>query len=253
MSIATDTPATTVQAVEAAHVLQTYKRQPVVFVRGEGVWLVADDGTPLPRHAVGHRRQRARARASGAGRRRARTGRRTRAHVEPVLPPVPGPARRAAHDRRRASSARSSATAARKPSRDASSSHAGSGTPRARRARSSSRSNAASRAARWARCRRRGTSTTGRRSARSCPRCASSPTRTRTTCSSAVSDQTAAIIAEPIQGEGGVRPLPPQIVAGHQQGVRSTPARCTSPMKCSRGSAAPGTCSTSRRWGCAPT
>ena len=45
MSIATDTPATNVQAVEAAHVLQTYKRQPVVFVRGEGVWLVADDGT----------------------------------------------------------------------------------------------------------------------------------------------------------------------------------------------------------------
>jgi acetylornithine/N-succinyldiaminopimelate aminotransferase len=45
MSTATETPATTVQAVEAAHVLQTYKRQPVVFVRGEGVWLVADDGT----------------------------------------------------------------------------------------------------------------------------------------------------------------------------------------------------------------
>ena len=45
MSTATDTPATTIQAVEAAHVLQTYKRQPVVFVRGEGVWLVADDGT----------------------------------------------------------------------------------------------------------------------------------------------------------------------------------------------------------------
>ena len=45
MSIAADTPPTTVQAVEAAHVLQTYKRQPVVFVRGEGVWLVADDGS----------------------------------------------------------------------------------------------------------------------------------------------------------------------------------------------------------------
>lgn len=44
MSAATETTATTVQAVEAAHVLQTYKRQPVVFVRGEGVWLVADDG-----------------------------------------------------------------------------------------------------------------------------------------------------------------------------------------------------------------
>jgi acetylornithine aminotransferase/acetylornithine/N-succinyldiaminopimelate aminotransferase len=44
-STATEPIATTVQAVEAAHVLQTYKRQPVVFVRGEGVWLVADDGT----------------------------------------------------------------------------------------------------------------------------------------------------------------------------------------------------------------
>jgi len=43
MSSATESP-TTVDAVEAAHVLQTYKRQPVVFVRGEGVWLVADDG-----------------------------------------------------------------------------------------------------------------------------------------------------------------------------------------------------------------
>ena len=42
----TTTPApSAVQTLEAAHVLQTYKRQPVVFVRGEGVWLVADDGT----------------------------------------------------------------------------------------------------------------------------------------------------------------------------------------------------------------
>jgi predicted acetylornithine/succinylornithine family transaminase len=41
---ATQPTATTIEAVEAAHVLQTYKRQPVVFVRGEGVWLVADDG-----------------------------------------------------------------------------------------------------------------------------------------------------------------------------------------------------------------
>jgi predicted acetylornithine/succinylornithine family transaminase len=33
-----------VQAREATHVLQTYKRQPVVFVRGEGVWLEDGDG-----------------------------------------------------------------------------------------------------------------------------------------------------------------------------------------------------------------
>ena len=45
MSSASATAATTVQATEAAYVLQTYRRQPVVFVRGEGVWLVADDGT----------------------------------------------------------------------------------------------------------------------------------------------------------------------------------------------------------------
>lgn len=33
-----------VQAREALHVLQTYKRQPVVFVRGSGVWLEDADG-----------------------------------------------------------------------------------------------------------------------------------------------------------------------------------------------------------------
>lgn len=33
-----------VQAREALHVLQTYKRQPVVFVRGEGAWLEDADG-----------------------------------------------------------------------------------------------------------------------------------------------------------------------------------------------------------------
>jgi acetylornithine aminotransferase/acetylornithine/N-succinyldiaminopimelate aminotransferase len=44
MSTAAESPTTTVQALEAAHVLQTYKRQPVVFVRGEGVWLVDEQG-----------------------------------------------------------------------------------------------------------------------------------------------------------------------------------------------------------------
>jgi acetylornithine/N-succinyldiaminopimelate aminotransferase len=35
----------TVRALENRHVLQTYKRAPVVFTRGEGVYLVAEDGT----------------------------------------------------------------------------------------------------------------------------------------------------------------------------------------------------------------
>ncbi|MBA2355571.1 MAG: aspartate aminotransferase family protein [Luteitalea sp.] len=44
-SSAADVRSTRVQALEAAHVLQTYTRQPVVFVRGEGVWLEAADGS----------------------------------------------------------------------------------------------------------------------------------------------------------------------------------------------------------------
>ncbi len=40
----------------------------------------------------------------------------------------------------------------------------------------------------------------------------------------AVSDRTAAIIAEPIQGEGGVRPLPPQIVAAINTACEQTGA-----------------------------
>src|ERR1700694_352459 len=33
-----------VEALEARHVLQTYRRQPVTFVRGEGVWLYDIEG-----------------------------------------------------------------------------------------------------------------------------------------------------------------------------------------------------------------
>ena len=38
------TTATDIQSLEARHVLQTYKRQPVVFVRGHGVRLTDIDG-----------------------------------------------------------------------------------------------------------------------------------------------------------------------------------------------------------------
>jgi predicted acetylornithine/succinylornithine family transaminase len=40
----TMTPTTDVRALEAQHVLQIYRRQPVVFVRGEGVRLIDDAG-----------------------------------------------------------------------------------------------------------------------------------------------------------------------------------------------------------------
>ena len=40
----TTTPMTDVKALDAQHVLQTYRRLPVVFERGEGVWLIDDAG-----------------------------------------------------------------------------------------------------------------------------------------------------------------------------------------------------------------
>ena len=40
----TTTPMTDVKGLESQHVLQTYRRLPVVFERGEGVWLIDDTG-----------------------------------------------------------------------------------------------------------------------------------------------------------------------------------------------------------------
>ena len=40
----TTTPMTDVKGLDAQHVLQTYRRLPVVFERGEGVWLIDDTG-----------------------------------------------------------------------------------------------------------------------------------------------------------------------------------------------------------------
>ena len=55
----------------------------------------------------------------------------------------------------------------------------------------------------------------------------------------AVSRSTAAIIAEPMQGEGGVRPLTPAFAVGHHRSRVDAPARSSSPTKCRAGSAAP--------------
>src|SRR3954469_24131890 len=44
MATGTTTMATDIQALEARHVLQTYRRNPVAFVRGEGVRLYDSDG-----------------------------------------------------------------------------------------------------------------------------------------------------------------------------------------------------------------
>ena len=65
--------------------------------------------------------------------------------------------------------------------------------------------------------------------------------------SAAVSSKTAAIIVEPIQGEGGIRPLTPAFAAAINEACRRRPARCSSPTKCRAASAAPAIRSTSRR------
>ena len=62
---------------------------------------------------------------------------------------------------------------------------------------------------------------------------------------------TAAVIVEPIQGEGGVRPMTPASGRRDHRGVRAT-GRCSSPTKCSAASAAPDVRSTRARSGLKP-
>ena len=68
----------------------------------------------------------------------------------------------------------------------------------------------------------------------------------------AVSEKTAAIIVEPLQGEGGVRPLEPRRWRRRSRRPASAAARCSSPTKCSAASAARACRSTRRRSGLQP-
>ena len=109
-----------IQAREARHVLQTYRRFPVAFVRGEGVRLFDAEGQSLPRPALGHRRRRARQRAARASPTRSRAQARELAHTSNLFfHPLQGQLADRADRAPRASAARSSATAAAKPTRPA--------------------------------------------------------------------------------------------------------------------------------------
>ena len=79
-----------VRALDARHVVQVYKRAPVVFERGAGVYLFDDAGTALSRPDLRRRRGVARSRESGAGRGPRRPGADARPHLEPLLPPTAG-------------------------------------------------------------------------------------------------------------------------------------------------------------------
>ena len=85
-----------------------------------------------------------------------------------------------------------------------------------------------------------------RRASRSCR-----PT-TRRQSRAAVTGQTAAIIVEPIQGEGGVRPISPAVGAARSRRRARGPARCSSPTRCSAASAAQACRSSSPALGLTP-
>ena len=212
-----------VTALEAQHVLQTYKRQPVVFVRGEGTRLFDENGRAYLDFISGIGVVRARPRASGARGGDRRPGEDADPHVEPLLPPAAGPARREARG--------DVGTAAHVLLQQR---HRGGGSVpevrapllvlegRSRTGRSTSRSSTASRAARWARCRSRRTRTIASRSSRSIPGVTFVAPDDITGLEAAVTEQTAAIIAEPIQGEGGVRPLSPEFAAAIARVTKAT-------------------------------
>ena len=189
MSVSTGTP-----------LLPTYARFPVTFVDGEGCWLIADDGQRYLDLVAGHRRRQPRPLPSGAARGRARAARAALARLEPLLDRADGEPR------------------ARLLSERFGGAHAffcNSGTE------------AVEAAIKWARKSTGKTelvalegsfhgrtmgalSITGqpasrRRSSRSSRASASRRPRRSP---SAVGPETAAIFLEPVQGEGGVRPLP---------------------------------------------
>ena len=84
-------------ALDAEHVMPTYGRQPVAFVRGEGAVLFDAEGRRYLDFLAGHRRHVARPRAPGGRRRARRPGAHAAARVEPL------PERPAAPPRGRAS------------------------------------------------------------------------------------------------------------------------------------------------------
>ena len=208
--------------------LPTYARADLAFERGEGAWLIGARRRALSRFRRRHRRQRARPRPSASGRGADRAGRQALARLEPL----PDPGGRAAgaaarrrdlrrhgvlHQFRRRGDRVRDQDGAPVPCRRTASPSASASSP----------SRAPSTAARWRRIAAggqekylEGLRPEGRglrpgplRRHRGARRPRSAP-------------ETAAILIEPVQGEGGIRAVPPQLPARAARSSATSTACC---------------------------
>ena len=216
--------------------LPVYKRYDLAFERGEGAWLYTVDGRRMLDFASRHRRDRPRARPPASGGRRVREqAGQALARLQPVPHPrarAPGRPAGGAH----ASPTRcSSATRVPRRSRPASR-WRGATTGRAATpsGTASSPSRAPSTAAPWPTVSAAGGKKLVEGFDPLLPGFDIVPFGDHEALRAAIGPETAAIMIEPIQGEGGIRPVPPQCLQGlqglvrrarHPAGVRRGPGR----------------------------
>ena len=179
--------------------LPTYARFPRHVRRRRGLLADRRRRPALPRPRRRDRRRQPRPLPSGAARRRAGAARPALARLEPLLDRADGAPRRAAvRPLRRRAGVLLQLRHRGGRGRDQVGAQGDRPKP------GSSRSKARSTAARWARSRSPASRRSARRSSRSCPGVRFA---TPETLADAVGPDTAAILLEPVQGEGGVRPL----------------------------------------------
>ena len=206
-------------ALDAEHVMQTYGRQPVAFVRGEGVRALGQrgQGVPrLPRRARGHV---ARPRAPGRRRRDRRPGAHAAPRVEPLLQ------RRAAAGRGATStrcSAAAGACSSPTPAPRRTSARSSSPVATGRRTAGPSASTCSPPTARSTAARSpRSPPPASRRSRRCSSRCRSGFRQVEfgdlDALAAAMDERVSAVMLEAIQGEGGVIPAPD----GYLEAVRA--------------------------------